>query len=197
MNNLSENELNQIVTQTKKNSNLVINYYKRFLIKFPNGYINKQEFSEIISKLIIDDQNNLEESNEDKQLKIELCKQIFDLCDCDDNGKIDFKEYVIYFFTRSNGDSRQKLELIFDMFDTNRNNAIDFNELHTIIKLLLKLKRIDDTANDFNNFKKEIFLSQICINHKLPFSYHVTVYIMKKFDLNKNAKISNVFENIQ
>jgi Ca2+-binding EF-hand superfamily protein len=161
-------------------------YYNRFLQRFPNGYINKQEFNDIVSKVVIDEQNA-----QDSELKIYLCKRIFDFCDKDENGTIDFKEYFVNFFIRLKSDMKQKLELIFDMFDSNKNNAIDFNELHTFVQILLKLKQLEDKSlNDLNNFKEEIFKNQISINYKLPFSYHVSLYIMKRFDSDKNGKIS-------
>lgn len=190
---LSEDDINQIASKTKLNSSLIMDYFQRFNKRFPNGYLNKQEFNEIALKLMIKNEITVE-SDEEKNSKLDLCKRIFDLCDCDYNGKIDFKEYFLHFFTRTKGDSQQKLELIFDIFDSDHNNQLDFNEIHTIVKLLLKLKHIDsdneNDMNDFNNFKAEIFKNQVCINLNLPISYHTSLYIMKKFDSNKNGKIS-------
>lgn len=188
---LSEHDINQIVLRTKLNSNLIMDYYQRFKKRFPEGYINKEEFNEIALKIIVNDETS-NDSDEEKALKADLCKRIFDLCDCDDNGSVDFKEYFVHFFTRTKGDYKQNLELIFDMFDADHNNQLDFNELHTIVKLLLKLKRInnENEMNEFKNFKMEIFKNQISINYKLPISYHASVYIMKTFDSNKNGKIS-------
>ncbi len=127
-----------------------------------------------------------------------------------------FKEYLVLFWSRANGSSHDKLSLFFDMFDLNGNHYIDFHELHSIVKILLKLKYSDKNINkknnedDDDNNKNANFdytsqqkydnhnsidselknYGRITYTSSLPPSYHIAMSIMKKFDLDRNAKLT-------
>ena len=207
-NNLTANDLNFIKNNTKLNSNSIFDFYKTFLSKYNNGCVNREEFSEILQRLIIADGVNDEKLENEKKI---MCEIIFDLCDKDDNGFIDFKEYLVLFWSRANGTPRDKLSLIFDMFDLNGNDSIDFHEMHSIVKILFKLK--------YSQFSEETVKSQqqnmsteaniellmladaapegptqmdgsFILNSTLPPTYHIAMNIMKKFDKDRNGRIS-------
>ncbi len=85
------------------------------------------------------------------------------------------------------------------MFDLNGNHYIDFHELHSIVKILLKLKYSDNNINinsndnsqqkyDNHNLLKNY--GHITYTSSLPPSYHIAMSIMKKFDLDRNAKLT-------
>lgn len=84
------------------------------------------------------------------------------------------------------------------MFDLNNNGWIDFNELHTIVKTLLKLKYaiVDDEVNkkeiddQFLEFQQHIFEDSVITSVKLPLSYNIAMYIMRKLDLSHNARLA-------
>ena len=96
------------------------------------------------------------------------------------------------FWSRANGNAFEKLAMIFEIYDLNGSGEIDFNELHSIVKTLLKLKYSDEECKVKNDSKFEtiIFQDQIICNSKLPMSYNIAMYIMKKLDLNLNAKLT-------
>jgi hypothetical protein len=144
------------------------------------------------------------------------------------------------FWSRANGSSKEKLGLFFDMYDLNQSQYIDFHELHSIVKVLLKLKYSVEESPDSKREKgqtlKESYVTtdasksndiqllknygHITYNSSLPPSYHIGLYffglksysysqsrfkikfslltiniamsIMKKFDLDRNAKLSKV-----
>lgn len=95
------------------------------------------------------------------------------------------------FWSRAKGSSLDKLSIMFEMYDLNGSGEIDFNELHSIVKSLLKLKYSEDTVNKEadTKFQKVIFNDEV-MNSKLPLSYNIAMYIMRKLDLNKNAKLT-------
>ncbi len=98
--NIFNNEdLCDIEKKTKLNKTLIIEYYKKFLLSYPNGRINKQKFiDDIVFKLIIDDEkNNLEKSEQIKSEKVKLCLYLFNICDQDESGEVDFIEVIIFF----------------------------------------------------------------------------------------------------
>lgn len=78
------------------------------------------------------------------------------------------------------------------MYDLNGSGEIDFNELHSIVKTLLKLKCSNNEINDKSDheFETIIFKDQILCNSKLPLSYNIAMYIMQKLDTNRNAKLT-------
>ncbi len=92
------------------------------------------------------------------------------------------------FWARVKGSVLDKLSIMFEMYDLNGSGEIDFNELHSIVKSLLKLKYSDEIGED-DKFKKFIFNDE-SVNSKLPLSYNIAMYIMKKLDTNKNAKLT-------
>ena len=98
---------------------------------------------------------------------------------------------MVLFWSRVKGSAFEKLSLIFEMYDLNGSGEIDFNELHSIVKTLLKLKYSNnETGQNDREFETIIFKDQILFNSKLPLSYNIAMYIMKKLDFNRNAKLT-------
>lgn len=111
---------------------------------------------------------------------------------------------MVLFWSRANGTPTQKLSLIFDIFDLNGNNAIDFHEMHSIVKILFKLKysNIDaqaslaaqtltsPTQSDEHDTDGNHLNNYFIFNSNLPPTYHIAMNIMKKFDENRNATLS-------
>ena len=88
------NKIKHMKKTTRRSSEFVLDYYKTFLRTYPNGRINKEEFIDnIVSKLIID-----EDGSESKGLatnkseKLTLCERLFEICDQDETGRVDFVE---------------------------------------------------------------------------------------------------------
>ena len=88
------------------------------------------------------------------------------------------------------GTTVEKLTLMFEMYDQNGNDYIDFNELHSIVKVLLKLKYSNLESGAINKFETLVFQDELVSSNKLPLSYNIAMYIMRKLDLNRNAKLS-------
>jgi len=214
---LDEVDLNLIEKTTNLDRNIILDYYKKFTQRYASGYISRDQFNEILKKLIFvnEDVNNnnkspeneTEQANSKKEKeKSEICERLFNLCDRDYNGFIDFKEYLILFwFKLSFGSHEDKLSLLFDMLDMNNNGYIDFHELHSTVKTLFKLKYSDGDENDENKktkeqekpltqpsvqYNKELNDFQIVIDSQLPDSYHIAMNIMRKFDINRNGKLT-------
>jgi Ca2+-binding EF-hand superfamily protein len=213
---LDEVDLNLIEKTTNLDRQIILDYYKKFTQRYASGYISREQFNEILKKLIFvnEDVNNNNKSvpNETEQTeskrereKSEICERLFNLCDRDYNGFIDFKEYLILFwFKLSFGSHEDKLSLLFDMLDMNNNGYIDFHELHSTVKTLFKLKYSDgdeteektkpkereETLAPRVQYNKELNDFQIVIDSQLPDSYHIAMSIMRKFDVNHNGKLT-------
>lgn len=68
------------------------------------------------------------------------------------------------------------------MYDLNSSGYIDFHELHSIVKVLFKLKY----SSDATNFP----IVGVPTNSNIPSTYYIAMSIMRKFDCNKNAKLT-------
>lgn len=96
---LDNSELNMLQENTNLNPALIVSYYKMFLAKYPNGRITKSDFiQDIILKLIVDHHKLSPECEKCKidpdlyQEKIKLSERLFDICDQDESGSVDFAE---------------------------------------------------------------------------------------------------------
>ncbi len=112
--NLNNEDLKIIQDKTKLNRDLIMEYYKSFLISYPNGRISKQKFiDEIVFRLVIVDEKKesikVTDDDEIKNEKTKLCVQLFNICDADETGEVDFIEYFTLFWSRAKGNSSEKL----------------------------------------------------------------------------------------
>lgn len=174
---LRASELNFLNNNTQFNSEAILDYYRKFLSRYNNGYVNRDQFTLICQNLVFG-QENAEE-------KTSMINLLFDLCDRDENGHIDFKEYLALFWSRIVGPEDQKLGLIFELYDLNNSGYIDFHEMHSIVKVLFKLKYSKYEPSDYSKFTNQEFISS-----NLPLSYYIAMDIMKAFDLDRNGKLT-------
>lgn len=194
-NKLNIEDLKFIKRNTNINQKKILENYESFLKRYSNGVVNREEFNKLIKQLLIidlPDQLNEKEQKEIEKEKFELCERLFDICDIDDDGYIDFKEYLVLFWTRVNGNNEDKLSLIFDMVDSNHSGYLDFHELHSIVKILYKLKNVENNENLISDdtTENDSDKCRIMFYSTLPKTYHVSMNIMKKFDTDKNGKLS-------
>ena len=186
---IPQSDLDYVEKYTRYNCDKIKKIYKKFIQKYPYGMVSREEFKDIFKNLNETDNQdtaNKNDSNEDL-----MTDRLFQMCDIDSNGFIDFKEYIILFWSRANGNLEEKLKFIFDIFDSDKSGYIDFYELHKIVKILYKLKN-SDSKEEFENCMKNGFYKAYINNNNnlLSPSYYISFDIMKKFDTSRNAKLS-------
>jgi len=156
---LSEEEIDRLTKNTTYSKQQIQDWHQGFLRDCPNGKLDKKKFLEVYKKFY----------PEGKAEK--FCGQVFKTFDSDDNGYIDFVEFLIAVNITSHGDIREKLRLAFDMYDMNKNGKIDKKEMTKVITAIYDLlgeeNRKGDNAPD-NRVKK----------------------IMDKLDINDDKNIS-------
>lgn len=96
---LDQTDLKYIKDKTNLSFQKILDFYKTFVAKYNNGFVNREQFIDIIKRLFID--NNKDDDNSKEKLAI--CERLFDICDQDDDGSIDFKEYLVLFWSKVNG----------------------------------------------------------------------------------------------
>jgi len=82
---------------TRRSSTLILNFYTSFTMRYPDGRVGKEDFIEnIVFKIIVESENyeNISSQNDEelKKEKRKLCERLFEICDQDHNGRVDFLE---------------------------------------------------------------------------------------------------------
>ena len=129
---MSQDSINYVVQKTDFTQEDVENYYTNFIQKYPNGNIDKRDFRKFMKKGFPDE--NIEK----------LEKHIFRIYDANNNGTIEFREFMIVLTIMSRGTPQENLEQIFRFFDPNNDGSISKKELYQVVKDLHSLT---------NNFK--------------------------------------------
>jgi hypothetical protein len=110
---LTYHDVKNIERQTKLTTDKIYAFYAEFLNRYPNG-INEFEFeTSILNRLLHREKGECAVKHE----QADIASRIFHLCDQDQNGTIDFKEYLVLFWCQTNGQLCGKLEFLFKLFD--------------------------------------------------------------------------------
>ena len=119
---MSQDSINYVVQKTEFTQEDVENYYTNFIQKHPNGNIDKKGFRKFMKKGFPDE--NIEK----------LEKHIFRIYDANNNGTIEFREFMIVLTIMSGGTPQENLEQIFRFFDPNNDGSISKKELYQVVK---------------------------------------------------------------
>merc|ERR1719273_2116114 len=144
---LSERELTNIATNTGLELERVELQYQKFLSNHKHGNISKRSF-----------QAMLRESYPGAEPAVlgKLSQHIFRMYDTNQDGHIDFIEFMLALYIMNNGSAEANLKQIFRVFDINNDGAISLKELQKIVKDLHKLLK-DQTDDSEENFAKIAF----------------------------------------
>ncbi|KAF7708337.1 recoverin 2 [Silurus meridionalis] len=111
--NFSENELSQ--------------WYENFQKQCPSGRIAPNEFMQIYNRFFPDSDATT------------YAKHVFRSFDTNDDGTLDFKEYIIALHMTSGGKTERKLEWAFSLFDVDKNGYITKAEVTEICNAIFKM----------------------------------------------------------
>lgn len=67
--------------------------------------------------------------------KEELIKRLFRLFDIDNDGYLNYAEFLLSFWIRCRAPLHEKFTWIFNMLDSDRNGALNYDELYTALRL--------------------------------------------------------------
>ena len=117
---VSKEILEDLKLTTKFTENEIYHWYENFKKQCPSGRITKGEFQNIYSKFFPDCDANT------------YAQHVFRSFDTNDDGTLDFKEYIIALHMTSTGKTHRKLEWAFSLFDVDRNGHITKSEVTDI-----------------------------------------------------------------
>merc|ERR1712210_129681 len=103
-------------------------HFAAFLESHPNGKMKPKEFKEMVAK---SDASKME-------------KHVFRIYDSNNDGYIDFVEFMLIFHIMSDGTPEEVLEKIFRVFDVNSDGTINKKEMQRLIKDMYGLIKADD-----------------------------------------------------
>ncbi|KAI7806496.1 recoverin 2 [Triplophysa rosa] len=102
-------------------------WYENFQKQCPSGRITADEFSKIYERFFPDSDTT------------SYAQHVFRSFDTNDDGTLDFKEYIIALHMTSTGKTERKLEWAFSLFDVDKNGYITKTELKEICQAIFKL----------------------------------------------------------
>merc|ERR1712002_361 len=97
-------------------------HFERFVEEHPEGRMKKKDFREMMQKAL--------PSSEAAKME----KHMFRIYDVNDDGYIDFVEFMVVYYIMSDGPPEEVLKQIFRVFDVNSDGSITKKELTRLIK---------------------------------------------------------------
>ncbi|CAJ0955226.1 unnamed protein product [Ranitomeya imitator] len=124
---LSKEILEELQLNTKFTEEELCTWYQSFLKECPSGRISKTQFETIYSKFFPDADPKA------------YAQHVFRSFDANNDGTLDFKEYMIALHMTSSGKTNQKLEWAFSLYDVDGNGTINKQEVLEIITAIFKM----------------------------------------------------------
>merc|ERR1711931_104094 len=107
-------------------------HFDAFVAEHPNGKMKKKDFREMMSKAL------------PKKDAGKMEKHVFRIYDTNNDGYIDFVEFMVVFYIMSDGSPEEVLSKIFRVFDVNSDGTITQKELKRLIKDMYGLLNSDN-----------------------------------------------------
>jgi len=106
--------------------------FNAFVEEHPNGKMKPKDFREMMGKAL------------PKKDASKMEKHVFRIYDSNNDGVIDFVEFMVIFHIMSDGTPEQVLGKIFRLFDYNSDGSITSKEMKRLIKDMYGLIKADD-----------------------------------------------------
>jgi len=106
--------------------------FNAFIEEHPNGKMKPKDFREMMAKAL------------PKKDAAKMEKHVFRIYDANNDGYIDFTEFMVIFHIMSDGSPEEVLEKIFRVFDVNSDGTITKKELKKLIKDMYNLIKTED-----------------------------------------------------
>merc|ERR1719186_1585694 len=105
--------------------------FTSFIAEHPNGKMKPKDFREIMSSAL------------PKKDASKMEKHVFRIYDSNNDGHVDFVEFMVVFFILSDGAPEEVLKKIFRLFDANNDGTITKEELTLLVKDMYGLLKKD------------------------------------------------------
>ena len=119
---LRDEDISALSKSSGLNGAQVKESFNAFVAEHPNGKMKPKDFREMMAKAV------------PTKDAAKLDKHVFRIYDANNDGVIDFTEFMLIFFIMSEGAPEEVLTKIFQVFDVNSDGAISKKELNMLIK---------------------------------------------------------------
>ena len=119
---LSGENLEFLKANTGYDESTIKQMHKMFITECPNGRLTPDKFIDLYKLFIWT--GNAEE----------YCQHVFRTFDTDQNGFIDFGEFLVAMYVTSAGSAEEKLTWAFRMYDVDGNGTIDPDEMGKVVE---------------------------------------------------------------
>ena len=133
---LAEDDIEFLVKNTAISRDQVNTQFKIFLKNHPDGQISRKSFQSMMKACY---------PGADTE---KLSKHIWRMYDANQDGHIDFREFMVVLYIMSSGTPEENLRQIFKVFDINNDGKINIGEMKKIVHDLSKLMDEKDTEKD-------------------------------------------------
>lgn len=124
---LSKDDLTSLKQSTYFDRREIQQWHKGFLREFPQGQLSREDFVRVYKQFFPFGEPD------------EFANHLFRVFDKDNNGAIDFKEFITVLSTTSRGTLEEKLVWAFQLYDLNRDGYITFDEMYTVVSSVYRM----------------------------------------------------------
>merc|ERR1712236_153574 len=129
---LREEDIEALAKSSGLDKDQVKDSFDAFVAEHPNGKMKPKDFREMMSKAM------------PKKDASKMEKHVFRIYDGNNDGYIDFTEFMLIFFIMSDGAPEEVLTKIFRVFDVNSDGTITQKEMTKLIKDMYGLLKTED-----------------------------------------------------
>ncbi|CAF1160589.1 unnamed protein product [Adineta ricciae] len=133
---LTPKHISLLKANTKYSEKEIREWHAGFLRDCPSGKLDKKKFVEVYKQFY----PNGKADN--------FCKFAFDTFDANNDGSIDFEEFLLAISATSQGDIDDRLAVAFDMYDISDDGQIDQKELTKLLTAMYDLVGETDRKGD-------------------------------------------------
>jgi len=137
---LTEEQAEALAASSEMDASQVREQFDAFVAEHPNGKMKKKDFREMMSKAM------------PKKDAGKMEKHVFRIYDSNNDGVIDFVEFMVVFYIMSDGTPQEVLAKIFRVFDVNSDGTINKKELSRLIKDMYGLINADNPEQASKEF---------------------------------------------
>merc|ERR1712033_14825 len=129
---LREEDIAALVKSSGLDEAQVKDAFDSFVAEHPNGKMKPKDFREMMGKAL------------PKKDASKMEKHVFRIYDSNNDGYIDFIEFMVIFHIMSDGTPEEVLGKIFRLFDYNSDGTITAKEMKRLVKDMYGLIKADD-----------------------------------------------------
>ena len=130
---LSGENLEFLKSYTSYDEDTIKEMHKSFIIDCPTGQLTPDKFIDLYKMFVW--RGNAEQ----------YCEHVFRAFDTDQNGVIDFEEFLLAMYVTSARTAEEKLTWAFRMYDVDGNGVIDPEEMVKVVQAIYGMLREDGT----------------------------------------------------